>query len=207
MSESSLFYKSVNVKRVVSDKYTASITVEAAFVLPIIILTVFALIYLAFYLHDKSRIQGVIDLSLHKAGITVKHEAELSDGQVGYESISGRGVFFSLFGNLEAEEEQFEEYLLQELGRGLFLTRIKSINAEINKTKLTISVETKTEVNLPGMEYLFQPFTDRIITEEYSIHNPAETLRQTEVILETGSKIKGIEELKEKLQKFLGASN
>lgn len=49
----------MKLKRIDKAMTTASITVEAAFIMPIIILTIFALIYLAFYLHDKSRIYNV----------------------------------------------------------------------------------------------------------------------------------------------------
>ncbi len=185
---------------------TASITVEAAFIMPIIILTIFALIYLAFYLHDKSRIQGVIDLTLHKASMTLKHEADLSNGQVKYESIRDRGVLFLLLGDLQDEEEQLEDYVKKELSNGLFYAQIKTVDAKINKFKLTISVGMDMDINLPGINNLFQSLSGSIIKEEQAIHNPAESIRLMEVVLETGSDIKGVDQLKEKLNKFLTSS-
>lgn len=182
-----------------------SITVEAAFVLPIVILTVFALIYLTFYLHDICRIQALTDMTLHKAGITVKHEADIATGEVAYDSINDRGVFYILFGNSEKEEEQIQSYLMQQLKDGLFLTRISGVSVKADKFKIKISVKTVTEVSLPGIRWLFEPFSNTIVAGEYSVHNPAEAIRCTEVILETGSSIKGVDKIKEKLEAFFGS--
>jgi hypothetical protein len=190
----------------IRNNYSGSITVEAAFVMPIVILTVFALIYLAFYLHDMNRIQSEMDLVLHKAEVTVKHEADISTGRVDYEDINDRGVFYLLVGNTSGEEEQMKAYLWQRLSSGLFLTRISQIDADVGKLKLTVSVETATRVSLPGIKYLFENIAGKILTKECSIHNPAEAIRCTEVILKTGSSIKGVDKIKEKFEKIFGSN-
>lgn len=182
---------------------TGSITVEAAFVMPIVILTIFALIYLALYLHDICRIQAVTDMILYKGGLTVKHEANVITGEVDYENINDRGIFYSLLGSTTEEEEQIRYYFGQELSKGLFLAKIKEVNIEVDKLKLTVSVEADINVSLPGIKYLFEPFSNTVIKGEFPVHNPAETIRCTEVILETGSSIKGVDELKEKIEDFI----
>ena len=184
--------------------FKGSITVEAAFVMPIVIFTIFALIYLAFYLHDMCRIQGIVDMTLHKVGITVKHEANIVTGDISYEDISERGVFYLILGNTEEEENQIQQYLQQGLSKGLFLTKISSVYVDLGKFKLTAKVEAETKVSLPGVKYLFDPLFSRKITGEYPVHNPVESIRRAEVILDTGSKIKGMEELKEKLEGIFG---
>ncbi len=183
--------------------FKGSITVEAAFVMPIVVLSIFALIYLAFYLHDKSRVQGVVDLALHKAALTIKHEGEFSDGKVLYENINARGVFYQFLGDKGKDREKVESYLSEELHKGLFIGEVKNIKVKISTIKITIAVEMQTKVNLPGMNYLLYPLTNTEISGEYFIHNPAETIRLMEVILETGSKIKGVSQLKEKLEDYL----
>jgi len=184
--------------------FKGSITVEAAFVMPIVIFTIFALIYLAFYLHDMCRIQGIVDMTLHKVGITVKHEANIVTGDISYEDISERGVFYLILGNTEEEENQIQQYLQQGLSKGLFLTKISSVYVDLGKFKLTAKVEAETKVSLPGVKYLFDPLFSRKVTGEYPVHNPVESIRRAEVILDTGSKIKGMEELKEKLEGIFG---
>lgn len=182
-----------------------SITVEAAFVMPIVIITVFALIYLAFYLHDICKIQAVTDIIIHKAGITVKHDADIVTGDVDYEHINDRGVFYILLGSTDADEKQIKDYLIQKLSKGLFLVEVGNINVDVGKFKISASVQADATVTLPGVQNLFQVFSKTVIAEEYPVHNPAETIRLIEVVLDTGSSIKGVDEAKEKLEKFFGS--
>ncbi|MBB2184690.1 pilus assembly protein [Lachnospiraceae bacterium MD1] len=181
-----------------------SMTVEAAFVMPIVIFVVFALLYLSFYLHDKCRIQGIINKTLHKASITLKHEADIDTGNLSYETIGERGVFYLLMGNNDMEASQIQQYLQQELSEGLFLTRIAEVNSEVGKTKVKLSVETETSVSLYWVKQLFSSLAHGTIKEDSGIHNPAETLRQMEVVLDSGSRMKGVSQLKDKLEGIFG---
>jgi hypothetical protein len=179
-----------------------SITVEAAFIMPIVIFFVFALIYFAFYLHDICRIQSKIDLVLYKAGITVKHEADIVTGHVDYKKIGSRGVFYLLLGSTNEEEKQVQNYLCQELEEGLFLVKVDKIDVTVEKQKIVVSVETGTQVSLKGIKDLFEPYSKIVRKGEYPVHNPAESIRCMEVILETGSGIKGMDKLKEKFERI-----
>ena len=185
------------------EKVQGSIAVEAAFVFPIVIFTIFALIYLAFYLHDRCRIQGEVDKVLHRAGISMKHEAEIETGEIYYEHIEDRGVFYLIVGNTEQKRKQITDYMQQELASGLFLYKISIVKSEVDNFKVTLSVEAERKIFLPYFTHSFDPFAEIKITDNCAIHNPAETIRCTEVILETGAEIKGVAQLKEKLEEFL----
>lgn len=182
-----------------------SITIEAAFALPIVIFMVFALIYLAFWLHDYCRLQGAVDKVLHKAVITVKHEADIKTGKIAYEAINDRGVFHLMFGDARDEKARIQEYLKQELTIPLFIAKINSAEVDVGRLTITVSAKAKTGVRIPFFQGLFNRFATISIEESSTIHNPAETIRCAEVILDTGSEIKGVKELKEKLESFLGA--
>lgn len=182
----------------------ASITVEAAYVMPIVIFTIFAIIYLAFYLHDNCRIQGIMDLTLNKAGMNVKHEGNIATGEVAYEKINDRSVFYLIFGNTQDEETQIQNILKQELSKGLFLAKVHDIQVKDDKFKIKVTIEADTKVSLPGISNLFIKLSEIKMTGEYPVHNPAETIRRIEVILDTGSRIKGVDKLKEKLEKITG---
>lgn len=196
-----LINRTYNIR--IPKKASGSITVEASFVMPIVILTIFALIYLSFYLHDINRIQGAVDLTIHKAGFTVKHSSEIETGKVLYDDINNRGVFYLLFGNNTDAEKQIHSILEQKLSKGLFLVKIKNISVEVYKARVEVSIKTATEVNLPVFSYLFQALSDKELKGEYPVHNPAEAIRYTEVILDTGSEINGMKELKEMLENLL----
>ncbi len=189
------------LKKDKNNSLSGSITVEAAMVMPIVIFTIFAIIYLAFYLHDMCKVQGMVNKTLHKAGITVKHDADIATGEVLYEDINDRGVFYLLVGSTKNDEEtQVQNYLKQELSKGLFISKITAVDVKVGKLKITISVEADTNVSLPIFKYLFDSFSHKEIKGEYPVHNPCETIRCAEVILKTGSQIKGVDKLHEKLK-------
>lgn len=182
----------INNKRV-----KGSITVEAAYVMPIILLTIFALIYLAFYLKDINKIQAVTDITLHKAGLTLKHNSDLVTGRVSYEKINERGILYQLMGDSENNEKAIQKYIKKQISGELFVTKVKEIKVKVNNQELIITVKANTDLSLPMLNKLFKPHSVRIISGKYPIHNPAETIRCTEVILETGSSIKGMDKLKD----------
>ena len=66
--------KSNYANRSLNKKIKGSITVEAAFIMPLIILVIFSIVYLSFYLHDYCKLQGTVDLALHKAIFSAKHK-------------------------------------------------------------------------------------------------------------------------------------
>ncbi|HWT74743.1 MAG TPA: TadE family protein [Mobilitalea sp.] len=191
--------KSIKNSKLIISEAHASITVEAAYLMPIVIITIFALIYLSFILHDKCLIQGEVDKVLHKASFNVKHEADLITGAVEFEKLDERGIFYFIFGSTQDEENRLKEYLKKELSEGLFLMKITSAEIEVNKFDINIQIEAKANITLPVFHNLLNRYSGILITNSCVIHNPAETIRAAEVILETGSSIKGMDELKEKL--------
>jgi hypothetical protein len=180
----------------------ASITVEAAFVMPIVILTVFALLYLSFHLHDFCRIQGAVDMTLHKAGLIMKHESELATAKIDYEHIKDQEIFDLWQEDSKEEEQELQVYLRRELSKGLFLTKVADIEVTVESSRLLISVRTNTSISIPWVRELMDSNSHSVISGEYPIHDPAETIRVCEVILDTASQIKGVDELKNKIERF-----
>lgn len=178
-----------------------SFTVEAAFIFPIILFVIFSLICVTFYIHDKCRLQAVADRILHKASLTIKHEADIQSGKVSYEKINDRGVFYLPFGNAEKEEESIREFLQLEMGGGLLAAEVTDIKVIAGKWKIEVSLEGEYKIPIQGVLDYFQP--DPILIKVCSpVHNPAETVRIGEIILDTGEKIKGLEELKNKIDQL-----
>lgn len=200
---SNSLHKGRNSPGSIKGSIRGSITVEASFILPLVILVTFALIYLSFCLHDLCRIRGVVDQTIHKAGLTCKHEVSLETGDIRYESVNNRGIFYMVAGDTEQEEKAMNYHILSKLSRGLLLSRIIAVESEVGKFSLSVSVRAKTSVNLPVFGKLFDNYSETRITGSYAVHNPAETLRACETILHTGSKIKGSDELMNRLQKLL----
>jgi len=186
-----------------SNRKDGSITVEAVLIVPIVLLAVFFLIYLAFYLHDMARIEGTMDKALMKASYVFKHDADFTTGEPYYETINDRGVFYMLFGNTQQEKKELEKYVKEQLAAGLFIVKVSGIKAEVDKRNIALRVETSLTITNKGVMNLFKQYTKKILVRKSTAHDPAETIRLTEVILDTGDKIKGVDALKSKIEQFL----
>jgi hypothetical protein len=180
-----------------------SITVEASFIMPFTILITFALIYLSFCLHDMCRIRGVVDGTLHKAGLAYKHESSLETGDVRYEAVNSRGIFYIITGDTGKLEKAMDYHILSQLSGGLLLFRSIDVESEVGMLSISTTVRSKATIKLPVFGKLFEHYFSTRITGSYPIHNPAETLRACETVLQTGSEIKGAKQLKSSLQKLL----
>ncbi len=180
----------------------AIITVEAALVMPIVIYTVFAIIYLAFYLYDICRLQGLVDETLNKAAYDMKYEVEPASFQLDYASIISHGIFDPSQAERQEYEQKLQNVLSQNLAKGLFLSRVKEIQAEVGAMRLEIAVHIRSRINIPWIKRLFEGYSKTMIAGEYPIHDPANTIRICEVILDTADKVKGVEDLKKRLERF-----
>lgn len=178
-----------------------NITVEAAMVMPIVILTVFSLIYLSFLLYDRNHIQGVVDRVLHDTTLILKYNPGEGAG-LDYEGIEKRGIFNLLTRNKVEEKKNLENYLREELKKGLMQYEISEITAEVGIYQISIEVKVLTQIKLPILHKLFQEFSYRRTYASSPVHNPVDTIRIAEVILDTGENIKGVEELKNALEEL-----
>lgn len=185
-------------------KSRGSFTVEAALQLPIILFIIYGMIFLAFYLHDRNSLEGLVDEVLHKGALTLKHEADLVSGSVNYDNIGDRGVFYLILGETKEQEEDILDYLWELSDKGLFFMEVTDIQVEVNKFKLKVTLTGEFEVPVKGVLDYFYPNRTVTVEAERSIHNPAEFIRIADVVLDTGSRIKDVNELREKVDKVLG---
>lgn len=181
-----------------------SFTIEAVFVVPIVLFTIVSIIYISFYLHDYNRMRGMTDRTLHRASFYVKHEFDIEKGKIHYEEIKDQGIICQVFDkSSDTNEDEIETYLMKKLSDGLFATRITDIEVKLDKLKTSIKVTGEFQIPIKGLSKVFFSNKALIIDVSASNHNPAEAVRISEVVLDTGSKIKGIDKLKEKIQTLL----
>ncbi len=187
-------------------KLCGSFTVEAALVIPIIILIIFSIFYLTFYLLDKNRIQNSMNRALYRAGFITKHKSNMVTGEIYYEDMNDRSVLYSLIGDTKEVEDDIKGYVQHCLSNGMFLTKVRDVEVDVGKFSITIQVEAKTNHSIALMRFL-QPEGYVKFKSKFQIHDPADTIRISEVILDTGEKVKGMKELKEKLDQILQKTN
>ena len=184
-------------------KAKGSFTIEAALIMPIILFVILAITYLSFYLHDICRINALVDNALYRAQFLIKHEVDFMTSEINYHDINDRGVFYSIFGNAEKEEEDIKEYVAVLLERGLLLAHITDINVSVKGSDINISVQIKIKLPFKGA-FNYIGSNEALTVEAFGkIHNSTESVRISEVVLDTGSKIKGMDKLKKKFEKFI----
>lgn len=183
-------------------KIKASFSIEAVFIIPIVFFTIVSIIYLSFYLHDYSKIQGIADGVLHKAVMNNKQGADISTGRVNYEEIN-RGLVSQIFGGTESKEHEIENYLASILSKSLIVTRITNIDVTKNILDLSIRVEGEFQFPLKGLQWLSSLDNTLVVEAKSAYHNPANFIRISEVILDTGSKFKGFDKIKETIGRLI----
>jgi len=183
-------------------KVRAQFTVEAVFVMPIVLFAIVAVIYISFYLYDYCRIQATTDLLLHKAVLNLNHEVDIESGKIFYEDIGKQGIFYQVFGISDTKLNYIGNLLAEKLSRGLLATEIRDIKVSASMSKVAIYVEGEFRIPIKGAADLLFRKRTVIVEAERERHNPANTVRISEVILQSGSKIKGLDKLKENLEKL-----
>lgn len=180
-----------------------SFTVEASIVIPLIFFLIFALFYLGFYLYDLNKIQGVIDKSLNKAGLSIKNECDIVNGDIYYKKIKDRLVFSMFSQNDEELENNIKDYLDRELYKGLFIMDIINKDIDIANSKIKIKIVARSKISQRGVIKFFDQVSELTYEGTYKVYNPADYIRKAEIVLDTATGIKRLDELKENIEKII----
>lgn len=182
-------------------KTKASLTVEATFIMPVVLFIIVFIIYLSFYLHDYCKINGLVDVTLHKASMNLKHDADIATGRVNFNEID-RSLIDRIFADSDSKEEEIEDYIRMLLSRGLLATDITEVKATKGALSLTIRVEGRFKNPFKGLQWLI-PSNNLLVEAKAANHYPADSVRISDVVLDIGSKIKGFDKLKEGIGKLI----
>lgn len=108
----------------------ASITVEAVFIIPVIMLLFLMLLWFSFYLHDKAVIEGAIFEMLEEGGEYMIYGA-LPDVGIIEEEKGSRGNLRYAYDKATYEElKQWEKSLARKIKRKLFLYQIAGFSCD-----------------------------------------------------------------------------
>lgn len=170
--------------------------------MPIVLFIVVFIVYLSFYLHDYCKIQGVTDIALYKAAMNIKHEADIGSGKVEYDKIN-KGLISQIFNHSDTNERKIEDYIYMQLSKGLISSRISDVHVTKGLFKLSVRVEANFIFPLEGLRWIIALDNTLIVEGQSDYHYPANSVRISEVILDTGSKIKGFNKIKEGIEKLI----
>lgn len=175
--------------------YQASITVEAVFLIPILLFVIFAFMYTALYFYDQVRIDTESQKAAMEQEQKIRYEIDSNTGMILYDKISVKGLE-NLLCNYKAEEETIEKHL-KEIEKNLFQGRVKNRTVKVETGKIEIGENLELSFLTKAIgDYL--PQTNHT-TKHYmkmTIHNPEEFVRGYTALEEIaeqtgqGSKIK-----------------
>lgn len=181
-----------------------SYTVEAAFIVPIIIFVIMALIYMSFYLHDKARIQAIIHENLLEGGLIIKHEWNLNNNEIDYINIDKRGIYYPIVGETEDEINIIEDNLWDQLSHKLYIAQINGIVVEGDHWNISIKVDAVMNISiLKVREFFTGSGTTLTLSSNGRIHYPAEFIRQFSTVEGVIEDRDGYNGILEKLSSFL----
>ena len=153
-----------------------SMTVEASYVVPLVIGIIFAVMTVSFYLYDINTVHSVLNKNIEEFVNLPVHPYEKDSSFFEYASVNER--LLSIFSeDYENQENRGKENIKKEMERSLILLRMKSIDMKIKKGKVTAAAELCFSCVPFGTGFL--PFFGKSvhIKEEKRIVYPAEFAR------------------------------
>lgn len=155
----------------------ASITVEAVFVIPIVIFTIFALIYLAFYLHDRVRTEEIVERSFNQAEPFITQRSAIGGAPWEYENLNKAGSWGYFRDSSQEQEKKIYEYLEEELSHGFFLLEPERIICKTEGFVLKIQVNMKGRISLNPVKSFLGETPEFVLERKIPLHSPEEVLR------------------------------
>lgn len=119
----------------------ASITVEAVFIIPLIMLLLLAFLWLSFHIHDKSVMEGALFQTMEEGNEYLVYGVLPGTGIMGEEAGSKNSLHYAVAQPTEEEVHLWEERFYKEIEGKLFLYRPEGLCCE--KTMLGTKVYAK----------------------------------------------------------------
>lgn len=176
-----------------------SMTVEAAFIFPIVFFIVLALCYFTFYMCDRVKLQSVVDGLAQNQAICVKDDTTLGKKR-DYANILEKGVFYYL-SDLSGQKTSFNKNLQSQAKNSLILGKVTKVESEVSHTKIQAKVTVNVNIGIGQVkQYLTGTPLQYQITATAPVHNPAEFARAYLALGETMDSVKGVDSIKKNLK-------
>lgn len=178
-------------------------TLEAAILLPMILFILLALLYTGFWLHDRSMIQGEVQLIVLKGEAVAKNSLDPASGRIDYDRYVGKGIFGAFY-DYGDEADVLEEVLRVTLKEKLLIAAITDIFIELAPSEISIEVKADFDIPIGGIRRFFvQSGTGLAVREKKSFDNSEEFIRVFHIMMDTGKELPGAESVLNNLKKLV----
>lgn len=179
-----------------------SMTVEAAFIFPIVFFVVLALCYFTFLMCEKVKLQAAVNTLVQEQAVCIKDNT-LPGKKRDYANILEKGVFYYL-SDLSDQKSAFNKQLQSKAKSVLIVGNVSKVDSKVSHTKIEASVTVDINIGVSQVkEYLTGTPLQYQITANAPVHNPAEFARGYMAIGETLDGVKGVDAIKQKLKDLL----
>ena len=152
-------------------------TVEAAFIIPIVIFIIFALMYLAFELHDRVRMETVMERALGKGDFLVSQRGREDGSPFEYEKVNKNGNWGYFRSDYKELEEEIRNYLKEELEKGFYTFQAEKIICEVNGFTVQIKMVMRKRMSFHPIKNFLGESSYVTLERKRVLHSPEELLR------------------------------
>ncbi len=157
-------------------------------------------------MHDKVRIQTVLNQAATKSRALIRNEVVIDSGVINYEEYLQRGFLYFLENDLTVKKEEIVRYLEDKLSNGLFLAEIETIGVTVTLSNIHMEVSASMQIPFFEVRNLFYKSGFYIKhSNDTEIHNPMEFIRIFDVFSGVIDKMEAVDRVLKNLQKILSS--
>ncbi len=175
-----------------------SITVEAVFIVPTILVVIFSLMYMSLILHDKVVLQTVADEALVRSNQLCHQPSDVLSSEIHYSRLLDTNL---LGEKADKHKEELIYYIDQEVKGKLLICDISNITIDLQEDFCQIDIEAVSRISLPMILKYSKNNNQVSVSQQRDFHHPENFARKAEVVLDTVTQIKGMDRIKEFLSK------
>ena len=188
--------------RTVDRGMAASYTVEAAFLMPIVLFIVLSILTFARYQYEVCKIQGFINEAIIQYSNMLSQHYDPENNRIVYEDYINENIF-EFFGPIPNEKkEAFEAYLNHNYPKEAQMMTLHKV--DVTATRKDIHIKIIYEINSPiPMTGLFFQNKNKIIESYGKVQESPEYVRVVSVIFQEVKKANIYDKVKDSVSKWV----
>ena len=144
---------------------SANATIEATYIIPIVIVIVCSFVYILFFSYDRGVINIMTDMSLEELSVCDNTEE------------------YGIYENLNSDTiSSIENKICEKLQKRMFLYRVSRVKVEESKSRYRIMVEAELNVSIPVVSGLVKDFENYSYQADRMKYNPCNLIRTMETV-------------------------
>lgn len=188
--------------RTLDRSVAGSYTVEAAFLMPIVLFIVFGILSFARYQYEVCKLQGFINEAIIQYSNMLSQHYDLENNKILYEDQINENIF-EFFGSIPNEKkEALKVYLNRSFPKEAQMVTLHKV--DVTATRKDIHIKIIYEINIPiPMASLFFQDKKRMIESYGKVQESPDYVRVVSVILQEIKKTNIYDEVKDSVSKWL----